>query len=132
MPRLRTKGLPIADGADPLVGETAPGAGVAPGFSGAPALDPIGRVVGVTISAGLRGMAPRRELALVRPQGGRARGQAVLAERSLIFVEPIRSPDVRAALGMSPPSDRASSMTLVLAGYPLGYCASVALDLVPA
>lgn len=51
---LRLQGLPLSGGDDILVGESGQPLGVSWGFSGAAAVDPAGRVVGVLTGADFR------------------------------------------------------------------------------
>ena len=131
---LAVDGLPLAGGEDILVGETSQPLGVAWGFSGAAAIDPAGRVVGVLTGADFR---DRTTLALASildaAQSGAPVPRAVtLPRRSLIIVEPLQSPDILQALGRSlEPKRRVPGTTVSLVGFPLASCAATSAIVAP-
>ena len=131
---LALDGLPLAGGDDILAGETSRPLGAAWGFSGAAAVDPAGRVVGVLTGADFR---DRTTLALASILDAAQSGTVVprlvtLPSRSLVIVEPLQSPDILHALGRSPePKRRVPSTTVSLVGFPLASCAATSAIVAP-
>jgi hypothetical protein len=131
---LALDGLPLAGGDDILAGETSRPLGAAWGFSGAAAIDPTGRVVGVLTGADFR---DRTTLALASILDAAQSGTVVprlvtLPNRSLVIVEPLQSPDILHALGRSPEPKRSAPRTTVsLVGFPLASCAATSAIVAP-
>jgi hypothetical protein len=132
---LRLQGLPLYSGDDILVGETGEPLGVSWGFSGAAAVDPGGRVVGVLTGADFR---DRRTLELgsilhTNRSGGAVRSRVILPARSLVVVEPLRDPSILRALGRSPELWGSSSLgtTVTFVGFPTASCAATSATVEP-
>jgi hypothetical protein len=131
---LALDGLPLAGGDDILAGETSRPLGAAWGFSGAAAIDPAGRVVGVLTGADFR---DRTTLALASILDAAQSGTVVprsvtLPSRSLVIVEPLQSPDILRALRRSPEPKRSAPRTTVsLVGFPLASCAATSAIVAP-
>jgi hypothetical protein len=131
---LALDGLPLTSDNDILVGETSRPVGATWGFSGAAAIDPAGRVLGVLTGADFR---DRTTLTLASildtaQSGGAVPRPVTLPNRSLVIVEPLQSPDILRALGRSPqPGPNASRTTVSLVGFPLASCAATSAVVVP-
>ena len=123
---LGLQGLPLYGGGDILVGEADRPLGVSWGFSGAAAIDPAGRVVGVLTGADFR---DRTTLELgsilgANQSGGAVRRPVILPARSLVIVEPLHH-DILRALGHSPnPSRNRLRTRVIFAGFPTASCAA--------
>jgi hypothetical protein len=130
---LGLQGLPLYGGADILVGESGRPLGVSWGFSGAAAIDPAGRVVGVLTGADFR---DRTTLELgsildANQSGGAVRRPVILPARSLVIIEPLHL-DILRALGHSPEPPRKSPRTTVtFAGFPTASCAATSATVKP-
>ena len=128
-------GLPFDQGDDILVGETGqqlPGASW--GFSGAAAVDPSGRVVGVLTGADFRDRTTPTLASILdaRSSGGAVPRPVTLPARSLVIVEPLSSKDILHALGRSPkPRTSAAGVVVTLAGFPLANCAVTSATVAP-
>lgn len=131
---LALDGIPFAGGDEILAGETSQPLGAAWGFSGAAAIDPAGRVVGVLTGADFR---DRTTLALASiieaaQSGSDVPRPVTLPSRSLVIVEPLQSPDILRALGRPPePRPSAAGTTVSLLGFPLASCAATSAVVVP-
>jgi hypothetical protein len=131
---LALDGLPLSGGDEILVGETSRPVGATWGFSGAAAIDPAGRVVGVVTGADFR---DRTTLALASildtaQSGGAVPRPVTLPNRSLVIVEPLQSTEILRALGRSPkPRQSAPRTTVNLVGFPLASCAATSATVVP-
>ena len=130
---LAIQGLPLYGGGDILVGEADRPLGVSWGFSGAAAIDPAGRVVGVLTGADFR---DRTTLELgsildANQSGGAVRRPVILPARSLVIVEPLHH-DILRALGHSPnPSRNRLRTRVIFAGFPTASCAATSATVKP-
>jgi hypothetical protein len=131
---LSLRGLPLTSSDDILVGESFQPLGVSWGFSGAAAVDPAGRVVGVLTDADFRDRVQLELGSIIDAnRSGTAVPQSVvLPARSLVVIQPLRSSDILRALG---PSSRMSvgdlKTTVTLAGFPSASCAATSADVEP-
>ena len=131
---LRLQGLPLYGGDDILVGEADQPVGVSWGFSGAAAIDPVGRVVGVVTGADFR---DRTTLELGSIVDANRSGDVVsrpvtLPGRSLVVIEPLRDPDILHVLGRSPGLRESGLRTTVtIAGFPAASCAATSATVEP-
>jgi hypothetical protein len=131
---LGLQGLPLYGGDDILVGESEQHLGVSWGFSGAAAIDPAGRVVGVLTGADFR---DRTTLELgsildANRSGGAVSRPVILPRRSLVVVEPLRDPDILHALGHFPELQGSGLRTTVtIAGFPAASCAATSATVEP-
>lgn len=131
---LGLQGLPLYGGEDILVGESGQPLGVSWGFSGAAAIDPAGRVVGVLTGADFRDRTTLelRSILDANRSGGAASQPVILPGRSLVVVEPMRDPDILRALGRSPELRGSGPMTTVtIAGFPAASCAATSATIEP-
>ena len=131
---LGLQGLSLYGGDDILVGEADQPLGVSWGFSGAAAIDPVGRVAGVVTGADFR---DRTTLELGSIVDANRSGDAVarpvtLPGRSLVVIEPLRDPDILHALGRSPGLRESGLRTTVtIAGFPAASCAATSATVEP-
>jgi len=131
---LGLQGLSLDGGEDILVGESGQPLGVSWGFSGAAAIDPAGRVVGVLTGADFRDRTTLklRSILDANRSGGAASQPVILPGRSLVVVEPLRDPDILRALGRSAEPRGGGLMTTVtIAGFPAASCAATSATIVP-
>ena len=131
---LGLQGLLLYSGDDILVGETGQPLGVSWGFSGAAAIDPAGRVVGVLTGADFRDRTTVElgSILDVNRSGGAISRPVVLPSRSLVVVEPLRDPDILRALGRSPElREGALRTTVTIAGFPAASCAATSATIQP-
>jgi CBS domain-containing protein len=113
-----------------LVGEASEPVAVAWGFSGAPAVDAEGRVIGVVTGADFRGRVTVELGSIADTEPGRpAVRKVTLPSQSLVVVEPLNPPEILQALGPTVKADAASEVPVVIAGYPLASCAATATAL---
>ena len=123
-------GLPVRIGGPLMVGETNGATGVSWGYSGAPAVDREGYVVGVLTSADFRG---RRTALVSMIQAPEVNGQlqktsVTFPDRSLVVVEPLHGITLVKELASTETRyDQTSSV--VLSGFPLANCASTSARL---
>src|SRR5262249_38257421 len=112
-------GLPVSSGGALMVGETSGRAGVIWGYSGAPAVDDTGAVIGVAIAADFRGRVNQRLGTIQEPApDDQQTGEIALPKRSLVVVEPLRAPEIMRALGLGEhASAEHSESSVVLAGF---------------
>ena len=131
---LRLQGLPLDGGDDTLVGETNQHLGVSWGFSGAAAIDPAGKVVGVLTGADFRDRTTQELGSILdaNRSGGAAPRPVILPRRSLVVIEPLRDPDILRALGR-PLALRGSGLrtTVTIAGFPAASCAATSATIEP-
>jgi hypothetical protein len=129
------EGLPLDGGDDILVGETSQQfAGASWGFSGAAAVNPAGRVVGVLTGADFRNRTTLKLASILdaRSSDGAVPRPVTLPGRSLVVVEPLSSKDILHALGRSPkPRPSHASVDVTLAGFPLANCAATSATVTP-
>jgi hypothetical protein len=127
-------GLPVSSGGALMVGETSGHAGVSWGYSGAPAVDDTGEVIGVAIGADFRGRVTQRLGAIQEPvSDDQQSGEITLPKRSLVVVEPLRAPEIVRALGLREhASSKPTESSAVLAGFPFASCASTSARLLAA
>jgi len=125
-------GLSVRAGGALMIGETSGTAGVIWGYSGAPAVDGDGQVVGVVTGADFRG---RTTLRLGAIQGVDAEGrpqsrEVTLPNRSLVIVEPLHTLEILRELDfpMLSVNDREET-PVVLTGFPFANCASTSASL---
>jgi hypothetical protein len=130
----RIEGLDIENGGSLMVGETDRPLGAVWGFSGAPAIDHDGKVVGVLTEADFRGRASV-ELASLQETNATNRPTqhtVTLPTQSLVVTEPFNAPQILAALNQRqeyrPPM---APKDVVIAGFPLGSCAATTATLMP-
>jgi hypothetical protein len=128
------QGLPLSGDDDILVGESSQPPGVSWGFSGAAAIDPVGRVAGVLTDAEFR---DRMTLQLgsildAHLNAGAGSRSVILPGRSLVVIEPLSDPDILRVLGRSPEL-RGSGMTttVTIAGFPAASCAATSATVEP-
>jgi hypothetical protein len=128
-------GLRARAGGALMVGETTGQTGVIWGYSGAPAVDRDGEIIGVATGADFRGHITQN-LALIQDTDvtGRPRNNDItLPNSSLVLVEPLHTPEILTALDLSEASPQARSQgSVVLAGFPFASCASTTARLQPA
>jgi hypothetical protein len=124
-------GLPVSSGGALMVGETSGRAGVIWGYSGAPAVDETGEVIGVAIGADFRGRVNQSLGTIQEPApDDQQTGEIALPKRSLVVVEPLRAPAIMRALGLREhASAERSESSVVLAGFPFASCASTSARL---
>ena len=125
-------GLSVRVGGTLMVGETGNPVGVIWGFSGAPAVDRDGQVVGVLTEADFRGRTTLT-LGTIQAAGADGRPQSrevTLPSRSLVVVEPLHTPKILRELKLSEAyrSDRGETPVL-LTGFPFASCASTSARL---
>jgi hypothetical protein len=129
------EGLPARAGSALMVGETNGPTGVIWGYSGAPAVDRDGEIIGVATGADFRGRVTRN-LGLIQDSDASGRphnSDITLPNRSLVLVEPLHTPEILAALDLSETAPKAQSEgPVVLAGFPFASCASTSARLQPA
>jgi hypothetical protein len=128
------QGLPLYGGDDILVGESGQPVGVSWGFSGAAAIDPVGRVVGVLTGADFRDRTTLElgSIADSNRSGGAVSRAVTLPRRSLVVIEPLRDPDILHALGRSPEVRWGGLRTTVtIAGFPAASCAATSATVEP-
>jgi hypothetical protein len=128
------QGLPLSGGDDILVGESGQPPGVSWGFSGAAAIDPVGRVVGVLTGAEFRDRVTLELGSILdaHPNGGAGSRPVTLPGRSLVVIEPLSDPDILRVLGRSPEL-RGSGLrtTATIAGFPAASCAATSATVEP-
>jgi len=130
---LGLQGLPLYGGGDILVGEAGRPLGASWGFSGAAAIDPAGRVVGVLTSADFRDRTTVKlgSILAANQSGGAVRRPVILPARSLVIVEPLNR-DVLHALGHAPNSrPKRFRTTVTFAGFPTASCAATSATVKP-
>lgn len=130
---LGLRGLPLYGGGDILVGEANRPLGVSWGFSGAAAIDPAGRVVGVLTSADFRDRTSLKLGSILdaNQSGGTVRQPVILPARSLVIVEPLHQ-DILRTLGHSPdPLLKRPRTTVTFAGFPTASCAATSATVKP-
>jgi hypothetical protein len=128
-------GLVVRPGGTLLVGETSGPTGVVWGYSGGPAVDGDGQVVGVLIGADFRGRTTLNMRAIqdADSDGRPQRREVTLPNRSLVVVEPLQAPQIMDELGLSAAAGTDHEETpVVLAGFPFTSCASTTARLQPA
>jgi len=125
------EGLAIAtSGGSILVGEASDPVAVAWGFSGAPAVDAEGRVVGVVTGADFRGRVTVELGSIADTEAGHpAVRKVTLPSQSLVVVEPLVPGEILQELAPSVAADTPSEIPVVIAGYPLASCAATATAL---
>jgi hypothetical protein len=131
---LGLQGLPLSGGDDILVGESGQPLGVSWGFSGAAAIDPAGRVVGVLTGAEFRDRVTLELGSILdaNRSGGAVSRPVTLPGRSLVVVEPLRDPHILHALGRSPELTGSGLRTTVtIAGFPAASCAATSATVEP-
>jgi hypothetical protein len=120
----RIEGLPVAAGGAILVGEASDPVAVAWGFSGAPAVDAAGRVVGVVTGADFRGRATVELGSISDAEAGHpVLRKVTLPSQSLVVVEPLQAPQILKALAPTVAREATEEIPTVIAGYPLASCA---------
>jgi hypothetical protein len=131
---LGLQSLSLYGGDDILVGEADQPLGVSWGFSGAAAIDPVGRVAGVVTGADFRDRTTLELGSIVdASRSGVAVARSVtLPGRSLVVIEPLRDPDILHALGRSPGLRESGLRTTVtIAGFPAASCAATSATVEP-
>lgn len=131
---LGLQGLPVNRGDDILIGETDQPVGVSWGFSGAAAVDPAGRVVGVLTGAEFRDRTTLELGSMLDAIGSRSAGRksVTLPARSLVVVEPLRDQAILGALGRAPETRESGlSTTVTFAGFPSASCAAASAKVEP-
>ena len=116
-----------------MVGKAGRPLGVSWGFSGAAAIDPAGRVVGVLTSADFRDRTTLKLGSILdaNQSGGAVRRAVILPARSLVIVEPLNR-DVLHALGHAPNSrPKRFRTTVTFAGFPTASCAATSATVKP-
>jgi len=128
------QGLPLSGGDHILVGESGQPPGVSWGFSGAAAIDPVGRVAGVLTGAEFRDRVTLELGSILdaHPNGGAGSRPVTLPGRSLVVIEPLSDPDILRVLGRSPEL-RGSGLrtTATIAGFPAASCAATSATVEP-
>jgi hypothetical protein len=120
----RIEVLPIGAGGAILVGEASEPVAVAWGFSGAPAVDAAGRVVGVVTGADFRGHSTVELGSISDTEAGHpVLRKVTLPSQSLVVVEPLQAPQLVETLAPAVPMQAAEEIPAVIAGYPLASCA---------
>jgi len=125
------EGLAIAtSGSSILVGEASDPVAVAWGFSGAPAVDAEGRVIGVVTGADFRGRVTVELGSIADTEAGQpAVRKVTLPSQSLVVVEPLVPAEILQELAPRVAADTPSEIPVVIAGYPLASCAATATAL---
>ena len=131
---LELHGLPLTGSDDILVGESSGPLGASWGFSGAAAIDPTGRVLGVLTDADFRDRATVELASIIdaNQNGNAVPRRVVLPARSLVVIEPLRDPNILRALGRSSEARESGPRTTVtLAGFPSASCAATSATVEP-
>ena len=131
---LELPGLPLAGNVDILVGESSRPLGASWGFSGAAAIDPDGRVVGVLTDADFRDRATLELGSIIdaNQNSDAAPRRVVLPARSLDVIEPLHDPNILRALGRSAElRESTPATTVTLAGFPSASCAAISATVEP-
>ena len=131
---LELHGLPLTSSDDILVGESSGPLGASWGFSGAAAIDPAGRVVGVLTDADFRDRATVELASIIdaNQSGDAVPRRVVLPARSLVVIQPLRDPNILRALGRSSEAQESGhGTTVTLAGFPSASCAATSASVEP-
>jgi hypothetical protein len=125
-------GLAARAGGRLMIGETSGSTGVIWGYSGAAAVDGEGQIVGVVTGADFRGHITQKlgQFQESDADGGQQSREVTLPTRSLAVVEPLHTPEILHALGLSAAEESGrEEAAVVVAGFPFASCASTSARL---